>query len=83
MLFWATNLSRVFRAKWFEAMRVAGLRCQEMLPDAWVVHGKKVGRGEQALHYLGRYLYRGVLPEMNINADQDGKVRFCCRARGA
>jgi len=77
VLFWATNLSRVFRAKWFEAMRLAGLRCQEPLPDAWVVHCKKVGRGEQALLYLGRYLYRGVLPEKNIIADQDGKVSFC------
>jgi hypothetical protein len=41
------------------------------------VHCKKVGRGEQALLYLGRYLYRGVLPEKNIIADQDGKVSFC------
>ena len=70
VLFWATNLSRVFRANWFEAMRVTGLRCQEPLPDAWVVHGKKVGRGEQALLYLGRYLYRGVLPDKNIIAVQ-------------
>jgi hypothetical protein len=26
---------------------------------------------------LGRYLYRGVLPEKNIIADRDGKVSFC------
>jgi hypothetical protein len=77
VLFWAANLSRVFRAKWFEAMRLAGLRCEETLPDAWVVHCKKVGRGEKALVYLGRYLYRGVLPEKNIIADRDGKVSFC------
>jgi hypothetical protein len=38
VLFWATNLSRVFRAKWFDAMRLAGQHCQEPLPDAWVVH---------------------------------------------
>lgn len=76
VLFWATHLSRVFRAKWFEAMRVAGLQCKETLPDAWVVHCKKVGRGKQALLYLGRYLYRGVLPEKNIIADSDGKVSF-------
>jgi hypothetical protein len=77
ILFWAANLSRVFRGKWFEAMRLAGLHCEETLPDAWVVHCKKVGRGEQALVYLGRYLYRGVLPEKNILADRDGKVSFC------
>jgi hypothetical protein len=77
VLFWAANLSRVFRGKWFEAMRLAGLHCEETLPDAWVVHCKKVGRGEQALVYLGRYLYRGVLPEKNILSDTDGKVSFC------
>jgi hypothetical protein len=77
VLFWAPNLSRVFRAKWFEAMRLSGLHCKENLPDEWVVHCKKVGRGEQALAYLGRYLYRGVLPEKNIVADSDGKVSFC------
>ena len=77
ILFWAANLSRVFRGNWFGAMRLAGLHCEETLPDAWVVHCKKVGRGEQALVYLGRYLCRGVLPEKNIIADRDGKVRFC------
>jgi hypothetical protein len=77
VLFWTANLSRVFRAKWFAAMRLAGLHCEETLPDAWVVHCKKVGRGEQALVYLGRYLYRGVLPEKNILSDTDGKVSFC------
>ena len=76
VLFWARSLSRVFRAKWFEAMRLAGLHCQETLPDEWVVHCKKVGRGEQALLYLGRYLYRGVLPEKNIIAERDGNVSF-------
>lgn len=76
VLFWAPNLSRVFRAKWFDGMRLAGLHCEESLPDEWVVHCQKVGRGEQALSYLGRYLYRGVLPEKNIISDRDGKVSF-------
>jgi hypothetical protein len=77
VLFWATSLSGVFRAKWFEAMRLAGLHCDETLPEDWVVHCKKVGRGQEALLYLGRYLYRGVLPEENIINDRDGKVSFC------
>ena len=76
VLFWTKTLSRVFRAKWFEAMRVAGLNCQDTLPNNWVVHCKKVGGGQQALLYLGRYLYRGVLPEKDIIADQNGKVSF-------
>jgi hypothetical protein len=77
VLFWTPNLSRVFQAKWFEAMRLSGLHCKENLPDEWVVHCKKVGRGEQALAYLGRYLYRGVHPEKNILADSNGPVSFC------
>ena len=53
-LFPVRALARVFRAKWFAAMKVAGLQCNETLPDDWVVHCKKVGRGCQALTYLGR-----------------------------
>jgi hypothetical protein len=53
-------------------MRLAGLRCQESLPDQWVVHCKKVGRGQQSLVYLGRYLHRGVVSEKKIIADRDG-----------
>ena len=58
-------------------MRLAGLHCPEPLPDEWVVHCKKVGQGKQALIYLGRYLYRGVLPEKHIIADCAGNVSFC------
>ncbi|MCT0224353.1 transposase [Synechococcus sp. CS-1328] len=60
-LFPARNLARVFRAKWFEAIRLAGLHAQESVPSQWVVDYKAVGRGGKALHYLGRYLYRGVI----------------------
>lgn len=35
--------------------------------------------GQHALVYVGRYPYRGVLPEKNIIADRDGKVSFCYR----
>lgn len=75
-LFPAANLARVFRAKWFEGMRLLGLQAQGSLPREWVVHCKSVGRGSKALVYLGRYLYRGVLSEKNILADQDGMVTF-------
>jgi hypothetical protein len=78
-LFPVRALARVFRAKWFAAMKVAGLQCSETLPDDWVVHCKKVGRGSQALTYLGRYLYRGVLPEKNILSDKNGIVSFSYR----
>ena len=53
-----------------------GLKVKETLPDDWVVHCKQVGRGEQALIYLGRYLYRGVISEKNILSDSDGIITF-------
>jgi len=34
------------------------------------------GRGESALKYLSRYLYRGVISESNIISDSDGQVSF-------
>lgn len=70
------NLSRVYRAKWFEGLRLLGVEIMTALPSEWVVHCKAVGRGDKALAYLGRYLYRGVLPEKNILKDQDGSVTF-------
>lgn len=41
--------------------------------------GKSVGSGEPALIYLGRYLYRGVIREMDIVSCKDGLVcfRYC------
>jgi hypothetical protein len=75
-LFRAENLARVFRGKWFEAMASGGLKAESTLPPQWVVDCQHVGLGDKALVYLGRYLYRGVLPEKNILADEDGAVTF-------
>jgi len=45
-------------------------------PRTWAVDCKNVGRGEKALLYLGRYLYRGVLQEKDILACENGQVTF-------
>ncbi|MBM6712146.1 transposase, partial [Faecalicatena contorta] len=46
-------------------------------PAAWVVDCKAVGDGRQALLYLGRYLYRGVVQERDIlRCDEAGRVTF-------
>jgi hypothetical protein len=58
-------------------MRLAGLHCGLPLPDAWVMHCKKVERSEQVQAYLGSYLYRGELLEKNILSETDGKISFC------
>jgi hypothetical protein len=75
-LFPERNLAKVFRAKWFDGMRRLGLQVNTTLPNEWVADCKAVGQGKEALAYLGRYLYRGVLPEKNILSDKDGQVTF-------
>ena len=69
-------LAKVFRAKLLEAIRAEGLTFPPALPSAWVVDCKNVGRGEKALVYLGRYLYRGVIQEKDIVACENGQVTF-------
>jgi hypothetical protein len=46
------------------------------LAEKWVVDCKHVGQGKPALQYLSRYLYRGVISENNIVANDDGRVTF-------
>lgn len=75
-LFNEQNLARVFRAKLLQRLRELGLTVPTGVPEAWVAHCKCVGDGEQALGYLARYLYRGVLSENDILDMHDGQVRF-------
>lgn len=75
-LFNGKALARVFRAKWFEAMKQAGLKVSATIPKDWVVDCQHVGRGDKALTYLGNYLYRGVLQEKDILRCENGEVTF-------
>jgi len=75
-LFPQKALAKVFRAKWFAAMNERDWKVPASLPNHWVVDVKKVGNGEKALVYLGRYLYRGVIAEKNLLRCQDGEVSF-------
>lgn len=76
-LFHEGNLAKVFHAKWIEAIKQSDLSVKETIPSQWVVDCQYVGHGDKALTYLGKYLYRGVLPEKNIIQNQDGQVTFC------
>ena len=69
-------LAKVFRARFLTAITAAGLSIPAQLPKQWVVDCTPVGKGEPALEYLSRYLYRGVISENNIVANRDGKVTF-------
>ena len=75
-LFAHKALAKVFRAKWLAAMKELGWAVQADLSAKWVVDCKQVGNADKALIYLGRYLYRGVLPEKNILRSADGQVTF-------
>jgi Putative transposase len=67
----------VFRTKLLDATRHAGLALPDKLPAIWVVDCRAVGDGQQALLYLGRYLYRGVIQEADIlRCDDNGQVTF-------
>ena len=69
-------LAKVFRAKLLAAISQTGLTLPACYPDQWIVDCKGVGNGDQALIYLGRYLYRGVLQEKDILACAQGRVTF-------
>lgn len=75
-LFNEFNLAKVFKAKFLEAMRLKDQPCPKKTPIRWVAQCKKVGRGEPALKYLARYLYRGVIDEKNIVKVKNGLVTF-------
>ena len=69
-------LAKVFRAKLLTAMNQNNFTNPKTMPHKWVVDCKKVGAGDKALVYLGRYLYRGVIREKDILSCNEGKVTY-------
>lgn len=69
-------LATVFRARMLDALNRTGLTIPDHTPKQWVVDCRRVGRGEPALKYLSRYLYRGVIAERDILANRNGQVTF-------
>ena len=45
-------------------------------PNSWVADCQHVGKGDSALTYLARYLYRGVINEKNILSINHDQVTF-------
>lgn len=74
-LFNGNALAKVFRAIFLQSLREVGL-AHDRTPTKWVVHCDKVGRGKEALQYLARYLYRGVVSNHNILEDDGQHVTF-------
>ena len=59
-----------------QAIVDSGLQVPKDCPQQWVVDCKDVGKGDKAIIYLGRYLYRGVIREKDILHCEDGMVTF-------
>jgi len=70
------SLAKVFRAKFLDALKVAGLGLPPNIPNDWIADCRHVGKGLPALQYLSRYLYRGVISEKNILKDNGEQVTF-------
>jgi hypothetical protein len=59
-------LGKVFRGLFLQLLDDNAIEAPRHLPKQWVANIKMVGRGEKALRYLSRYLYRGVISQNNI-----------------
>ena len=69
-------LAKVFRAKLLKMMVADNLQIPENCPLKWVVDCKNVGNGDNAIIYLGKYLYKGVIQEKDILKCEKGMVTF-------
>ena len=69
-------LAKVFRGRFLAGVKAAGITLPDTVARQWVVNCQHVGRGQPALEYLSRYLYRGVISEKNIIDDDGTHVTF-------
>jgi len=79
-------LSVLFRAKFRDALRRAGLLSQvdpAVWRQKWVVHSKAVGDGRASLKYLAPYVFRFAISDRRIVACDDDRVTFSYRRSGS
>src|SRR5262245_56698054 len=82
----AKALSVVFRAKFRDILRRAGLLDQvdpAVWRRDWVVHSQAAGDGRQSLRYLAPYVFRVAIGDHRIVSCDDGQVTFHYRRVGA
>lgn len=75
-LFKADNLAKVFRGKFIALLCASGYYLSAKTPNSWVAHCQHLGKGDSALTYLARYLYRGVVNKNNIRSIKHDQVTF-------
>jgi Putative transposase/Transposase zinc-binding domain len=81
-LFNGFKLAAAFRGCMLRAIAQTGLQ-PPPTPKKWVVQCQRVGQGLPALKYLSRYLYRGVISNKNIIADDGDYVTFRYKENGS
>jgi hypothetical protein len=74
-LFNGRALGMAFRGAFLRAVSDAGLS-MPTTPKRWIAQCENVGQGLQALQYLSRYLYRGVISNHNLIADDGENITF-------
>ena len=77
-------LAVIFKAKFRDAMKKAQL-LDEINPDVWkqewVIDTQAVGKGENALRYLARYVFRVAISNNRIRSIEDDAIEFSYKDR--
>ena len=68
-------LAKVFKGKLLSKLTEVNIK-PPLLSNKWIVDCKYVGKGNKAIVYLGRYLYRGVIREKDIINCKNGMVTY-------
>jgi hypothetical protein len=72
-------LSQIFRKKMHDRLTRAGLGLDldpGVWQRAWTVHVHQIGRGQHAVRYLSRYVYRVALTNHSLERFANGHVTF-------
>jgi hypothetical protein len=74
----------IFRAKFRDEMKKAGL-FHEIDPSVWkqewVVHSQSAGKGQNALLYLSRYVFRVAISDNRIKSIENNAIKFTYKDR--
>lgn len=79
-------LSKIYRAKFRDAMQRAGLLGQidsAVWQKDWVVHSQAAGDGRTSLQYLAPYVFRVAINDRRILSCDNGQVTFSYRKSGS
>lgn len=70
-------LKKVFRHHFGEQMKALGIQCDPAVwRKKWSVNVQPFGSGENAVKYLGRYIFRSVISDSRILSISDTHVTF-------